>query len=460
MIKKTMTSMVVGSVAMLVTLSAVAVPFNSFDPKSMAMGGAGVAVANPGSSPFFNPALMSVANKEDNFALELPIIGARIYDPKDFIDAVDNFNDQVVSNLDSAISTYNLAPGTSAPVVSAINAVNNEVLKLNDRPLLFEGGAGVVLAVPSDSFGIAFSASAAANFSGVLDYADTDTVVHLTDDLTALDNCYAQADPSVDPATFSNCVTVPGKFNFVDLSNPLNPQVNFNAQSTTTAPSDIKSKVRVIGVVMAEIGLTISREWTLMDSRVSFGVTPKQVTVTIFDYEVNADNADIGDVNGDNYSTDYSDFNLDIGVAMDHQNGWRSGLVIKNVISQDYKAMNTDPNTGVESPTGMVVSLKPQARVGVSHTTEWSTLALDVDLTRNEALGIIGDKSQFVALGVEFNALDWAQLRLGYRVDTVNSDRNVISAGIGLSPFGAHLDLAVAGNANEIGGSLQLGFRF
>ena len=129
------------------------------------------------------------------------------------------------------------------------------------------------------------------------------------------------------------------------------------------------------------------------------------------------------------------------------------------MISQDYKATNTD-NFGVETETGTVVSLKPQARAGVSHSTSWSTVVADLDLTENEALGSIGDKSQYLALGVEFNAFSIAQLRVGYRADMVNSDRSVVSAGIGLSPLGMHIDLAVAGNENEVGGSFQLGFRF
>ncbi len=461
MINKTMIPVATGLVAILVTLSAVAVPFNSFDPKSMAMGGAGVAVANPGSSPFFNPALMSIANKKEDFALELPIIGARSYDPKNFVDAVNNFNDQAVTNLDTAINQYNFQPGASQPVIAAINAVNQEVLNLSDRPVQFEGGAGMVLAIPSASFGAALTAAASANFSGVLNYADGDTVKHLTADLTALDNCYVQADPAVNPAAFIACVQAPGKFSsFVDLSNPSRPTIKFTAQSTGGNKSNIQSKVKVIGVVMSDIGLSLSRYVTLMGSKISFGITPKKVSVTIFDYTANADSANLSDVNGKDYSHDYSDFNLDIGVAMDHHNGWRSGLVIKNAISQNYPAMHTDPNTGLETATGTVVVLKPQLRVGISHSNDWSTLALDLDLTRNEALGVIGDKSQYVAVGAEINAWGWAQIRLGYRVDMVNAARNVLSAGIGLSPFGIHLDLALAGNANEVGGAMQLGFRF
>ena len=455
--KKNLISVAAGSAALLMTSASLAVSFNSFDPKSMAMGGAGVAVANPATAPLFNPALLSVANKSDDFALELPIFGARVFDPDDFVDAVDDFDDTVMDTLDAEISNYNGAPGASGPTVAAINSVNDEILTLSDKPFQFEGGAGIVLAIPGEKFGIAFTASGSANFSGVLQYEDGDTVTDLADDMLALDACYAG--PVLD---FANCITAPGAFNFVD-TDPLSPtfgDVNFTAQSDTGGDSDIQSKVRVVGIVLAEAGLTISREMSMFGTEVAVGVTPKMVSVTVFDYEANADSADTDNIDGDDYSADYSDFNLDVGIAMDHKNGWRSGFVIKNIIGQDYDAMNTDPDTGVETATGMVVSLKPQARVGVSHTNSWSTVAVDVDLTENEGLGLAGDKSQYVALGIELDAFDFAQLRFGYRADTANSDRDVVSAGIGISPLGIHIDIAGAFNDDEVGASFQLGFRF
>jgi len=173
MMKKNLISVAVGSAALLMTSASLAVSFNSFDPKSMAMGGAGVAVANPATAPLFNPALLSVANKSDDFALELPIFGVRVFDPDDFTDAVDDFDDTVMDTLDAEISNYNGAPGASGPTVAAINSVNNEILTLSDKPFQFEGGAGIVLAIPGEKFGIAFTASGSANFSGVLQYEES-----------------------------------------------------------------------------------------------------------------------------------------------------------------------------------------------------------------------------------------------------------------------------------------------
>jgi len=452
--KQNLLTVAVGSALMLTTTALLAVPFNSIDPKSMAMGGAGVAVANPASAPFFNPALLSIADTNDDFAIELPILGVRIYDPDDFVDAVDNFNDTVFDDLDAAINAYEA--GTDfrnvAPVTGAIEAMDREVQTISDKPLEFEGGGGMVIGIPGESFGMALSVSGSVNFSGIFEYRDSARVNDLTADMNALPGCFPL---TPDPAFTASCLSAPGAFNFVQVNATNNavPDIIFDTNTT------LESKVRIVGVAMAEVGLTFSREMSLLGTEVAVGITPKMVAVSVFDYTADADEADTDDFDGDNYTAEYSDFNMDIGVARDHGNGWRSGFVIKNIIGQDYDAINTDPTTGIETVTGSV-SLKPQARIGVSHTNEWTTVALDVDLTKNDPLGDIGNASQYVAVGVELDVFDITQIRLGYRADTVNSDRNVVSAGIGFSPLGVHFDLAVAGNENEVGAAFQFGFRF
>jgi len=89
------------------------------------------------------------------------------------------------------------------------------------------------------------------------------------------------------------------------------------------------------------------------------------------------------------------------------------------------------------------------------------TLAADVDLT--PASGFSSDeKRQYAGIGAELNAWSWAQLRAGYRADIRNSDNNVVTAGIGISPFDVvHLDLTgMAGTDRTYGAVAQLSFTF
>ena len=58
----------------------------------MAMGGTGVAIANPATAPFFNPAVLSM-EKRERFAVDVPTLGVRVFDPEDFLNQISSFQD-------------------------------------------------------------------------------------------------------------------------------------------------------------------------------------------------------------------------------------------------------------------------------------------------------------------------------------------------------------------------------
>lgn len=432
-----------------------AAPFESLDPRSMAMGGAGVAVGNAATAPLFNPALLAATHDGDNFALELPIIGARLADPDDVIDAIDEFQEStVVDDLDFAIDAFNTSDAKDTESVrTAASALDRELVKLGGKPLQGDLGAAVVLGVPSKQGGVAVTAGATASFGGVVNYRDTGTFQALDADLLQLETCYALPDQAAAEA----CIAA-ASFSYVDsdVFSPTFGEITFDAGGDD---ADVESSVDVRGLILQEIAVSFAREVEWGGQTFAVGVTPKYVKATVFDYRADVDDADDDDFNGEDYTHDYSHFNLDIGVAKDYVNGWRAGLVVKNLIAQSYDTYRLDKETGVKEKTGHTIKTAPQVRIGGSLQRELYTLAADLDLTENDSVGYDGN-SRYLALGAEFNAWNWAQLRVGYRANLANSRRNVWSAGLGLSPFGAHLDLAVSGSDEEIGAALQLGFRF
>ena len=424
--------------AILMTSSsvAIAVPFASFDTRSMAMGGAGVAVGSAGAAPLFNPALLSVTKAEDDFSLILPTIGVRIADPDNLLDSIDTFNNgNSIDNLQLAIDAFNLSPSTTTAtaVANAIPAVSNGLATLSGKPITAEAGLATVVAMPGKKFGSAFYASGTVTAGGLFNYTDGAELQALTADaqLCAL--------AAANQATIDAC----------------NRVSNFNTTNS------LDSGIRFKGVGMGEIGFAMSREFQVYGSKMSFGITPKIVKATLFDMTIKANDAAADPVT-DDYIAEYSFANFDLGVAKEYGNNWRTGFVIKNIIPQtlDFKRA---PVLGVGAtpvPTGEQLTLKPQARIGVSHSNSWSTVALDVDLTKNSPTGF-ADSTQYIAIGGELSAWGWAQIRAGYRIDMVNGDRNVYSLGLGLSPFRVvHIDLAVAGNDNEVGASFQFGVDF
>jgi hypothetical protein len=117
--------------------------------------------------------------------------------------------------------------------------------------------------------------------------------------------------------------------------------------------------------------------------------------------------------------------------------------------------------------------MNPQGRFGISHENSWSTVALDVDLAKNNPAGL-ENKSQYAGIGGELSAWGWMQIRAGFRSDMLSKGQDLLSLGFGLSPripyFKPHLDLAVTAsrdvltygfnNATQAGASLKLGFNF
>lgn len=427
-----------------------AAPFNSFDPRSMAMGGAGVAVANTASAPFFNPSLLSVKRKDEHFAIELPIVGARLYDPEDSVDKVDTIQNDYIDPITSVVNGINTTPSNAQrdQLVNLSSGLNSELNTLNEAPLQGELGAAMVVGIPNDNFGIAVTASAWGALGGIAHYRDYayldgfNTSIAGIDFDTPSNNTTSQLDAASQYLTYTTDGS--GNVTGITLIDPTN-----NLQST----------VDIRGVLLREVSLSVSHEFSLDGHSFAVGVTPKLVTATVYDYQATVDNADSNDVNNSDYSEEYKNVNFDLGLAKNYNNGWRTGLVVKNIIKQSYDTYRLNTATGLKEKTGNTVELKPQVRVGVSHQTDFYTLALDADLTTNDPVSF-DEKSRYVSLGGEINLVNWAQLRAGYRVNTAESGRNIPSIGLGLSPLGIHFDLAVARNADEIAASAQFGFRF
>ncbi len=417
---------------------AVAIPFSSFDTRSMAMGGAGVAVGGADAAPLFNPALLSVANDKDKFSIILPTVGIRVADPDKLLDSVDKFQSgKYVDNLTNSIANLNASINAITPdpptiqakaaiVSNDLTAINTQLATLSNKPITADGGAATVVGIPSKKLGVAFFANGTVATGGIFSYSTADS--------TLIGNLATQA--SACSTTPSTCPALPSF-----ASNSLTSGINFR------------------GVLLSEFGFSLSREFHPYNKSYAFGITPKIIKATLFDALINVSNSNQTNVTGADYIAEYNIANFDLGAAKDYSNGWRTGLVLKNIIPYKLDFKRATPSGTTPVPTGNTLTLNPQARFGISHATNWSTVALDVDLTRNNPSGF-ENNTQYIALGGELNAFGWAQIRAGYRVDMVDSARNIASLGLGLSPFGAHVDLAVAGNANEIGASFQLGFRY
>lgn len=448
---------------MLSSISAQALPFNSFDPRSMAMGGTGVATADPSTAPFFNPALLSTVNETKKFSVEFPVIGVRAYDPDNLVKSMDDFQKGNYVYAFTHASTQfnnNQTVANLTTLVNSMGILSTQVKTLSNKNLAIDAGAAFVIGVPGKSLGWAFYTDATVTAGGMLNYTDDQQIQNWVAATTSITgNCFngntLNTTAALTPGSACNNAIISNKYYSVSPTGSITQ--NFDPNTNLT------SKIQVRGVLIGEVGMSLSHAFVSSDNTLSLGMTPKALQLQLFDALLDVNSGNANNATGNDYLAKYSAFNFDFGVANLYRNGWRTGVVIKNVLPQTYDFKRAPTPGATPVATGSTLSLKPQARVGISRETNWYTLALDADLTQNDPAGL-ENKTQYIALGGEFNTWNWLQLRAGYRADLVNTARSVASVGLGVSPripfLKLHADIALAGNASEVGASFRLGVNF
>jgi len=403
--------------------AAQAAPFGFFDARSAAMGGAGVSAATSGNASYFNPALLSLPRPNGGWSVQLPIVGARVVDSQKLLDDVDRI-EPVGDALDAAISNFNAAQtqGNAGPLATALENFRVELGTMSTKSV--DAGAfaaPLTVGVPGRSLGVGVYAAARGDLGAQFLYASSDDAY-----LTGLRDAAQQYAASGLPA---------------DLL-ALQAAFGTNPDGSIKDP-DLQSRINLRGLLQGEFGTSFSHQFESLDG-LAIGITPKIVWVRTLDYSVTAKDTQIDFNRG---TTDERSVNFDLGVAKE-MGSFRAGLVGKNLIQKSYTTV-----------LGNTIEVKPQFRAGVSHHTDWTTVAFDLDLTKNDPAGL-DKESQYAAVGAEID-IALLKLRVGYRKDLANNYPSVPSIGVGLSLFGVHLDIAAARRGDEEAMLVaQLGYRY
>lgn len=496
-----------------------AVPFAPTDARAMAMGGTGVASARTVHAVQFNPSLLSNAKEEDDFGLLLPQLGGYVSDQDDFIDNAEDFSDadyaddfttafngietavsnstQSFDDVNNAINADDLAAlqvanASLASDVATLNTgtadlqlattnLNSGLASLSGKPLRGGLGGGAGLAIPSKKFSAAISFNNSTSFSGQLDVAQADlnTLTNYTNALSAYTtelDAYAQASNDATAALAAidaagGSVTQAQLDALDDAQTALTTakdnldafsyggvagegdQVIFTAGELDPNADTVtlQSEINIIAVAISEAVLSFSREFNFQGRDVAIGLSPKLQRIDVYSYRVGVEDEIEGDDISD-FGTDKTSFNLDIGAStkFGKNDDILVGVVAKNLISQSIETVDLDPAKRTK------VEVTPQLRAGVAYEAwGWVNLAADLDLMENDPVAF-EDSTQFLGLGAEADVLGFMQVRLGFRTNLAASKQEVVSGGLGLSPFGLfHLDLGAYANvsdpANEAG---------
>ncbi len=401
------------------TTSAIASPQAFMSSRSFAMGGTGVAVAHPAAAGATNPAMMAADHHEwsNDFGLMLPSVNARFADEEETVDQIDDIQD--------TIDRFQELDKTSNPQ-DARQAAGDLRRQLNDfdrDTVRIDGGLGLALAVPTESFAVGFftNGNVRATVRGEFDEDDEQFLADLE---TA---------------------------SIVDLI-------------AADLDRDLEFRGRILASAVAEVGLSIATSIELQDSsRLQLGVSPKYVQLRTFQYTETVSGFEDDEFDSDEYQTDKSGFNLDVGAAyaFGSRNQWNAGIAVKNLIPMELDSAASRPDE--EKRT---LELDPMVTAGIAHKGDFHVLTAEVDLTEKKAFGY-EDDTQWVALGAEFDAFRYAQLRFGVRQNLASNDDNdgieedtQFTAGIGLSPFGARLDIGGLISDADLGAAIEFGAAF
>jgi len=443
--------------SLMVSAQVTAMPYQSLSPRILSMGGVGVASGDETAAALINPALLASSREVEGFNVVLPVLGRRFSDPDGLLDKVDSYQAaRLEADLTDAVDVYDELGARSVKIIDttekvlevkaaaqSIADISQQILdqlqKITGKPVMGEFLSAVTIRIPNKRLSASLFMDSRVVAGGVFDFGDQ---VLLQEIIDAANTSANAVDQDQLDALEKN-PTIAGQLFLEEDVEIIN------------AVENLTSNLSARGAIVSEIGLVLSREFVVAGHDVAVGVTPKLVKVQTFDYILGIDRANF---DSDLGQREYTDFNLDVGLAKGFGNGWQMGLAVMNLLG---KAYDTRPYSSVSglTPASAVIKIDPQVRLGVAHSNEILTLAADLDVTENDSAGF-ESKTQYFGLGAELALSDWGQLRAGYRYNLSDSDDDMPSLGFGFSPFGVQMDMAIAGNGDEQAFSFQLGFRF
>ncbi|MEE2940249.1 MAG: conjugal transfer protein TraF [Planctomycetota bacterium] len=370
--------------------------------RNQALGGTGVASSNPQTAAFVNPAMIRHGAGDQGLSVVVPFVGAFAADQGDFADKVDDLQ----GSIDVVKAFLNAGDLVSADALRPTIASQLQALNGSSVDVLASGGVGVV--VPFEGLTVAVSARS---------YVDARAITFVDpDDLNTIAT-------SVDPDDFD----------------------------------DLQSPAFAAAAGVAEFGVSLATELEVLGRDLTIGVTPKAQAVETYNYAVSVSTFDgddaLNDFGDDQYRDSESGFNVDVGAAMDVTSGLTAALSVQNLMSDTYR-------TVITAGRQFSYKVEPRPVLGLAYSSGGLTLTGDVELLATTRFEEIPD-SQFVRAGVEYDLVGWAQLRAGLALDLEETQSDILSAGLGLSPFET-LRVDLVGQLSENGGGagVQLALTF
>lgn len=402
-------AILVGAIAL---ASSQSFALETYNAKTTAMGGVGVASGDFASGTVMNPALAGKFESSDDFNVNFNM-GLRASDKDKVIDSIDDF--QMIYDQ------FEMNASNDLVGVEDVRGVRDALADLSGKTLDLGVGGGVTVSIPNNLV----AASLVVNNYTKLGVG---TLVS-EDDLGAFDTA----------------------INAVENSDP-----NGLDALESYLNTGFQSEAVIGGYSVSEVGVALSRE---VAYGVYVGVTPKMQRMDVFTYSQAINDFDDAEFDQDQSTSNDTQMNYDVGVYRDF-GLFQVGLSAVNLAGAEFELDHL----------GATVELDPTYTAGLAFENEWVKLGVDYELTKSQAFSMttgVGEyqvfgESQFVRAGLEFDLFDNLQLRAGYQMDLEESVDNVASVGLGISPFDIlNVDIAAVYGENDTYGFVtQFGFQF
>lgn len=387
------------------SLSAHAAPLQ--DARTAARGGAGVALSDLRATTI-NPASM-VSATDAHVAISLGV-GAFVSDADKAIDDIDDVQDYF-EELESAIDKLQFNPGSRAEAESAKERFIGGLEHLDGKQLTAEAGGAFTVAVPARWVKAAVFAKTDARLAASLAY-DKDDEVFIQD--------------AIDDA--------------------------LGGQGNGFSSEGIKSTINASGIMVTDFGLALGQATDTRWGQLDYGTALKAQRITLIDRKMNIADEELAD-SFDDETQEVSGFNADIGVIQ-HFSGtpWRAAATVENLVPRTVKH---DYNGNRET-----YKMAPQITVAGAYVTHLIKAEANLQLFKNNGFGEV-EANQYLRLGAELGHRRAAQLRVGYIHDLKGNEKDLFTAGFGISPFDVfNLDVAgMVGGDRNMGVMVGLGLK-
>ena len=495
--------------------TAQATSFISFDPRSMAMGGSGVADGDPGNAALFNPALMIATNQTlENTNYFHLYAGARLIDRDDFIDRVkalesDNFEfniDESLNRVKSQFANGVLSPADLRKLSAEASQLLSDVDSISNRPLRASASIGFAVGRTAEKFSTGLSVRKYLVMGSELNLStiDVERMQQLIDTSEAMANLLESAqgvqalvdaidldtiDVLIEQSILEQAVAAE-LYDYADI-----PGVEALILAITNSQTNIEELIDLININSLEDALLAQNQGDNLEtlglgdvdirnflryqipekflSTIDYtGAEIDEISLSFAIKELFISKLNIG-INLKKLSIDLIDFsqefdNIEFGayrLDINRKNYNRFNIDIGSVyqINDNYRVglviRNVIPYT-LQTTSGKDINFDPIARIGMAYQSKSLNVALDYDLTTNEPLGFDPNK-RYISSGAEFKLWKQNLIRAGYRYNTVDNT-GLPSIGFGLGFQQGHVDIAVtrSGKYDEYGLSLQAGFQF